>query len=177
MARWLVLTLVGGSLVLALAGCPDPGPHPGPDPINFLHELEDWARSLLGDHDPASLEPPPVPPSQLRLLAVGASAVGDRVSAGSRKITEYTDLSPEEQRDLSCDLARNVVSGELSPDPRSVEKFVVGQVEGRVIQDIPQLVWEHEIAEVSGALKEAKSSDQEFADVAMAAACWSLKLE
>lgn len=163
--------------VLLLGGCGGGG---GRDLGSLAEKLREWA-GITEDLGAGSaimkvteFRPPRgLPITESELSDVSRSGVGDGIQAelAVDGMSRGTNLSSEESKNLSCYLLSKAANGELSLELAVLEEQIVGYIEDRFIEQVPQAQFRADVEGLVDAVIEAESSGEAALNAALATAC------
>lgn len=188
-----LLLPIAGCLILALvvlSGC-DSDPPPPSTRTQLIDELKAWAartedegqtladqaqsQSLAqqlneADHGfhPSST---PLTASQIEGLDRAGDNAGQRARAAGERLTDGTELSEEEQKNVTCFLTTKALNGELSSNPEVVAEQVFEYFGDRVSGQIPVYKYVGPTEDLFEAVYEAEASGEVSVNTALAIVC------
>lgn len=179
MFRPLLLGLAALSALPLLAGCG------GDDSVvvdggggGIIKQLGDWAGLAEDDayrfHSAATEFRPPSPPvgeSELKSVSRHGAFEGLQAQLAVDGMSRGTNLGSEEAKNLTCYLLTEAANGELSLDPAQLERQIIGYIEDRFIEQVPQFRFREAVNNFIEAVIEAESEGEAAVNSALATAC------
>ncbi|HSS32322.1 MAG TPA: hypothetical protein VLL27_03480 [Solirubrobacterales bacterium] len=143
-----------------------------------FEQLLEWAGGTEAtvyrfEHDATEFRPHLPPVSETELDNISRSGAVDGVSAelAVDGMTRGTNLDSEEGKNLTCFLLTKAANGELSLEPEALEQLVIGYIEDRVVETIPQAQFRAGVNGFIEAVFEAESEGEAAINSALATAC------